>query len=35
MIDTDTTSLDALLDQLVEITPPSDDPTPAARRTHS
>ncbi|MCZ0911997.1 DUF222 domain-containing protein [Gordonia amicalis] len=27
MIDTDTTPLDAILDQLVEITPPTDDPT--------
>ena len=27
MIDTDTTSLDALLEQLVEITAPTDDPT--------
>ncbi|ETA07556.1 hypothetical protein BJF87_13710 [Gordonia sp. CNJ-863] len=27
MIDTDTTSLDAHFDQLVEITAPSDDPT--------
>ncbi|UKO93367.1 HNH endonuclease [Gordonia amicalis] len=35
MIDTDTTPLDAILDQLVEITPPTDDPTDDPTGVHT